>query len=116
MDGRNPYKSICCPPFFSVVSVLFSHLTNTSQANPRNPPPHLVIVSSDTHLQALFPERKLEKILSVMHTEASSAEKEFDRCRVSRLFDAYIVIKSANLTPVVDGNPQAIVNYVTLGS
>jgi hypothetical protein len=72
-------------------------------------------VSSDAHLQALFPERKLEKILSVMHTEASFAE-EFDRCRVSRLFDAYIVIESANLTPVVDGNPQAIANYVTLGS
>jgi hypothetical protein len=70
-------------------------------------------VSSDAHLQALFPERKLDQILSVLNTEASFAEKEFNHRSVAKLSDAYIAIELVNLTPVVHGNPRLIASYFT---
>jgi hypothetical protein len=70
-------------------------------------------VSTDAHLKVLSPERKLEKISSVLNTKASFARKEFDHCSVSKLSDAYIAIELVNLTLVVDGNPRVIASYVT---
>jgi hypothetical protein len=113
MDERSLCQSILLSTAL-LYCLFFSHLVNTSQANPGNTPPHLVIVSSDAHLHTLSPERKLEKILTVLNTEASFVGKEFDHCSVSKLSDAYIAIKLANLTPVVGGNPQVIASYVTL--
>jgi len=86
VDERSLCQSILLSNVF-ISCLLFSHLANTSQAHRGNPPPHLVIVSSDAHLKVLSPGRKLS--------------------------DAYISVELVNLTPVFDGNPRAIANYVT---
>jgi len=112
VDERSLCQSILLSNVF-ISCLLFSHLANISQAHRGNPPPHLVIVSSNAHLQALSPERKLEKISSVLNTETSFAGKEFDHRSVSKLSDAYIAVELVNLTPVFDGNPRAIASYVT---
>jgi hypothetical protein len=106
--GEVPASQYCCPLLFSAV-----YYSRTPPTPTKNTPPHLVIVSSDAHLQTLSPERKLEKILSILNTEASFAGKEFDHCSVSKLSEAFIAIELVNLTPVVDGNLRVIASYVT---
>lgn len=77
--------------------------------------PHLVIVGSDSHYQAQFPERKEDNILASLNTESSFKGHEFDRYCVSKLFDLYITSQLANLVPRVKGSPTVVVNCVTPG-
>lgn len=94
--------------------LLLPQLVKSAKANPGSTP-HLTIVSSDSHLQAVFPDRMESNILDSLNTETSFKGKEFDRYCVSKLFNAYIAIELANLTPEIDGNPVVIVNYATPG-
>jgi NAD(P)-dependent dehydrogenase (short-subunit alcohol dehydrogenase family) len=77
--------------------------------------PHLVIVGSDSHYQALFPERREEQIMAALNTEKSFKGHEFDRYCVSKLFDLYIAIELAALVPREKGNPTVVINCVTPG-
>jgi NAD(P)-dependent dehydrogenase (short-subunit alcohol dehydrogenase family) len=77
--------------------------------------PHLVIVGSDAHYQALLPERKEDNILEALNTEISFKGHEFDRYCVSKLFDSYIAIELAKLVPMEKGSPVVVVNSVTPG-
>jgi NAD(P)-dependent dehydrogenase (short-subunit alcohol dehydrogenase family) len=76
---------------------LLPQLVKSTKANPGSTP-HLTIVGGDSHLQAVFPDRKKSNILGSLNTEASYKGKEFDRYCVSKLFDAYIAVELANLT------------------
>ncbi|KAH8819287.1 putative short-chain dehydrogenase [Xylogone sp. PMI_703] len=94
--------------------LLLPQLINSARAHGGNTP-HLTIVGSDAHLQAKFPDRNKEKILESLNTEASFKGYEFNRYCVSKLFDAYIAIELANLSPTIDGRHLVIVNYATPG-
>ena len=77
--------------------------------------PHLVIVGSDAHYQAEFPERNENNILESLNIERSFNGHEFDRYCVSKLFDLYIAIELAARVPRVKGSPMVVVNCVTPG-
>jgi hypothetical protein len=75
----------------------------------------ILVVSSDAHLQAKFPERHEPNLLEGLNTEASFSGNPFDRYAVSKLLDAYIATELANLIPEIAGRPAVIVNYATPG-
>ncbi|KAE9364164.1 NAD(P)-binding protein [Stipitochalara longipes BDJ] len=77
--------------------------------------PRLVIVGSDAHYQAGFPERNKNDILAALNTERSFKDHEFDRYCVSKLFDLYIAIELAALVSRMKGSPIVIVSCVTPG-
>jgi NAD(P)-dependent dehydrogenase (short-subunit alcohol dehydrogenase family) len=94
--------------------LLLPQLVKSAKAYPETQP-HLVVVSSDTHIQAKLAERNQSNILESLNTEASFKAAPFDRYCVSKLFDAYIAIELADLIPQIDGKPVVTVNYVTPG-
>ena len=82
--------------------------------------PHLVIVASDIHVSAKFPEKHADSILSSLNDEkkwkqAQDAGGPAERYSVSKLMDIYMVVEMANAVPRIDGEPAVIVNAVTPG-
>ena len=104
--------NVLCTALLSCL--LMPLLVRSRKVNPGSTP-HLSIVSSDAHLQAIFPEQKDDKILESLNTEASLKKDVFDRYAVSKLIDGYIAIELANLAPKIGEKPVVIVNYVTPG-
>lgn len=94
--------------------LLFPQLAKSARTHPGSIP-HLVIVGSDAHLQAIFPERNQDKIFESLNSEASFKGHEFDRYCVSKLFDAYIAIELANLSPIIDDHHSVVINYAPPG-
>ena len=76
---------------------------------------HLAVLSSDAHLQAKFPERNDPKLLESLSTTARFNGNPFNRYAVSKLFDVYIAIELAHLTPEIHSKPTVIVNYAIPG-
>lgn len=100
--------------------------TTTPHVRTPRTPPHLVIVASDIHMMAKFPERYAPNILEALndktHWESSQAAGgPVERYAVSKLLDVYITIELAKIVSDWDksdgshSTPSVIVNSVTPG-
>ncbi|KAL4779550.1 hypothetical protein BJX76DRAFT_340375 [Aspergillus varians] len=83
--------------------------------------PHLVILASDVHRTAKFPERDSENILSALNDYDAWKRSQgiggpVERYSVSKLLDIFITIELARLVPRDGrGDPRVVVNCLTPG-
>ncbi|EED24193.1 short-chain dehydrogenase, putative [Talaromyces stipitatus ATCC 10500] len=83
--------------------------------------PHLVIVASDIHQVAQFPQRSAPHILQALNNEEQwrelQAKSPVERYAVSKLFNQWTNIEISKLVPVDSqtGQPKVIVTSVTPG-
>ncbi|EEA20461.1 hypothetical protein TMatcc_000442 [Talaromyces marneffei ATCC 18224] len=77
-------------------------LISSASSSPSRP--HLVIVSSDMHQQALLPERSAPNILDVLndkeHWQKMHAKSPVERYAVSKMFNQWTNIEVAKLVPL----------------
>jgi NAD(P)-dependent dehydrogenase (short-subunit alcohol dehydrogenase family) len=101
---------------------LLQHSNSKSKSSSTSVLPHLVIVASDIHAIAPFPERTAPNILQALNDreqwEKGQARKPAERYAVTKLLDHFIAIEPANMVTSSnqDGaTPSVIVNSLTPG-
>jgi NAD(P)-dependent dehydrogenase (short-subunit alcohol dehydrogenase family) len=83
--------------------------------------PRLMIVASDVHQAALFPQRTAPNVLAALNDktqwEQAQAKNPIERYGVSKLFSQWINIELSKLVPVdqLTGKPSVVVTSATPG-
>lgn len=80
--------------------------------------PHLVLLGSDIHEQALLKERDAENILTSLNDRKVFEESNpsaSERYAVSKLLNLYMSMEIADLVPSINGEPAVIVDTVAPG-